>query len=98
MEREVLDCARPLFIRAYAWHRLLRHWCSLRFDDTNGLSPAALQKRARGVRGVLTRTKTSGGDNSMTVLPLFVSLEAWVAEEWLLEGLPLWQDSDLGYK
>ena len=98
MEREVLDCARPLFIRAYAWYRLLRHWCSLRFDDTNGLSPAALQKRARGVRGVLTRTKTSGGDKSMTVLPLFVSLEAWVAEEWLLEGLPLWQDSDLGYK
>ena len=44
LEREVLDERRPKFVRAYAWYRLLRHWCALRFSDGDGLSPDSLWK------------------------------------------------------
>ena len=40
--------------------------------------------------GLLSRTKTSGPENHMGVLPVFVSQEAWVAHPWLDAGLQLW--------
>ena len=97
LERTVNDQDQPRFIRAYAWYRLFRHWASLRFDDTSGLSPQDLQIRARGVFGLLSRTKTSGSDKEITVLPVFVSFEAWVEKEWLRTGLGIWQSEGLGF-
>ena len=95
-EAAVGDEQRPVFERCYAWYRLLRHWASLRFDDTAGLPPQTLELRTRGLVGVLHRTKTSGADKSMSCLPIFVAKEAYVHEEWLEKGLDLWR-KHLGY-
>ena len=47
LERLVSDTDSPVFIRGYAWYRLLRHWASLRFGDTAGLPPSTLLAKAR---------------------------------------------------
>ena len=89
LERVVLDPRRTTFQRAFAAFRLLRHWGSLRWDDTQGLPPSSLEWRARGVTGLLKRTKTSGPGKPLEVLPVFVSQEAWIEQEWLRVGLDL---------
>ena len=84
----------PAFHRAYAWYRCFRHWASLRFHDTCGIhGPSSLQKLARGVYGELHRTKTTGPDKQISVLPVFVSYEAYLQEEWLQVGLDLWMET-----
>ena len=50
----------------------------MRWDDTQGLSPLSLERRARGLYGVLERTKTSGPGKHCTVLPVWVSQDAWL--------------------
>ena len=86
-EEVVVDDSRPLYHRVFATFRLIRHWASLRYDDTQGLAPQSLEMRARGMVGVLERTKTSGPGKANLVLPCFVSKEAWVKKEWLATGL-----------
>ena len=46
LEDAVRDEARPHYHRAFAWYRLFRHWSSLRWDDTQGLVPSILERRA----------------------------------------------------
>ena len=96
LERVVLDLRRPAYQRAFAWYRLVRHWSSLRFDDTLGLSPQAIQRRARGLMAILRRTKTSGPDKQRQALPAFLSQHAWVEAEWLQVGLDLWTSDEHG--
>ena len=98
LELAVGDTQLPLSRRGYAWNRLFRHWASLRFDDTAGLAPETLQRRARGVYGLLKQTKTSGPDKKTAVLPVFVSEDAYLRRPWLYEGLDLWQQGGLNYK
>ena len=92
----MLDSTLPLFHRAYAWYRLTRHWASLRFHDTSGMPPATMARRARGLVGVLERTKTSGADKGTRQLPVFVSDEAFINHPWLWPGLKLWEE-ELGF-
>ena len=47
LERAVLNTALPNYNRAFAGFRLLRHWSSLRWDDTQGLPPSSLDGWAR---------------------------------------------------
>ena len=96
LEKVVVDDSIPLYVRAYSWYRLMRHWASLRFSDTAGLPLGALSRRARGLTGSLTQTKTSGADKSAAVLPIFISRDAWIGTEWLDTGLSIWQN-ELGY-
>ena len=49
-----------VYVRMYAWFRLLRVWASLHFDDHRGLVPKLLHMAAGALRGTLVRTKTSG--------------------------------------
>ena len=46
---------------------------------------------------MLSRTKTSGPDKKSTVLPVFVSFEAWVERPWLSTGFELWTATDLAF-
>ena len=65
LERAVVDAELPLFVRGYAWYRLVRHWASLRFDDTSGISP--------GSRRVISRNCSSSGEvtkNTRTAITL----------------------------
>ena len=34
----------PLYHRGYAWFKLLWHWSSTRWDDTQGLVPLSLER------------------------------------------------------
>ena len=97
LERVVADESQPKYIRGYAWYRLARHWTAMRFSDGDYLAPASLEKRARGVVGILTRTKTSGIDKKISQLPIFISDHAWIEAKWLEAGLDL-RKGDLGSK
>ena len=80
----------PCYARGYAWVRLLRHWASLRWDDTLGIPPASLQMRARGLFCLLERSKTSGPEKELKILPVFVSKGAYLEKEWLEPGFKIW--------
>ena len=92
------DEARPHYHRAFAWYRLFRHWSSLRWDDTQGLVPSTLERRARGVFGLLLRTKTSGPGKKTLILPVFVSQEAYVGKPWLDVGLLLLTQGEFAFE
>ena len=64
LETTVSTPGCPRYHRGYARITLLRHWSSLRWDDSQGLPPATLERRARGVSGLLEWTKTSGPGKS----------------------------------
>lgn len=94
-EDVVSDPSRPLFQRAFAWYRLVRHWSSLRWDGTQGIHPASLDRRARGLHALLEKSKTSGPGKRIKVLPVFVSEEAYLRKPWLDLGLRLWEAKEL---
>ena len=52
----------------------------MRWDDTKGLIPASIQVRARGLFAKLERTKTSGPDKTVTILPIFLADEAYISQ------------------
>ena len=54
----------------------------LRFDDTGALPLSTLEKRPRGMFAVFCRTKTSGLDKQISLLPISVSDEAYVGQPW----------------
>ena len=47
LEHVVVDETERLYIRAYAWYKLMRHWGALRWEDTRHLRPETFQVRAR---------------------------------------------------
>ena len=87
----------PAFVRLYAWTRLLRHSTAMRWDDTMGVHPSLLVRRARGLFGLLERTKVSGPDRKDASLPIFVGDKAYLAHRWLYPGYDLPQ-KEFGYK
>jgi hypothetical protein len=97
LERVVLNSELPDYHRAFAGFRLLRHWSSLRWDDTQGLPPSSLEERARGVTGTLDRTKTSGRGKLHQVLPVFWSLGAYLEKPWLAETVKLFTKDSFGF-
>ena len=91
LELAVLDRVRPVYERLFSWWMLVKLWGTLRFDDHRGLDPARLRLERDSLHGELIRTKTSGTNKSVQVLPLYVDRRAWlVGEAWLQEGFSLW--------
>ena len=58
----------PAFERLFSWSHLMRHWAAMRWDDTMGVHPSLLARRARGLFGLLERTKVSGPDRKVANL------------------------------
>jgi hypothetical protein len=69
----------------------------MRWDDTNGVNPGKLHRRARGLAYNLERSKTSGPDKATKLLPVYVSSEAWVSDRWLETGLELLARPELSF-
>ena len=69
-EAVVADAERPLYQRAFAWYRLLRHWASLRWDDTQGIQPSRFDRRARGLFAAFEKSKTSRPGKRTKVIPV----------------------------
>ena len=96
-EAVVADAERPLYRRAFAWYLLLRHWASLRWDDTQGIQPSSFDRRARGLYAALEKSKTSGPGKRTKVLPVYVSQDAFLRTAWLDLGLGLWEQKELAF-
>ena len=87
-----MDYREPVFIRLYAWFYLLQTWCSLRFDDHRGLEPGLLIS-VTSLTGVLTRSKTHGGDKRIQRKPVFLDKSCWFAvKNWCDVGFNLLQE------
>ena len=90
LENVVVDVQEVPFARFFAWTRLVRHWTSLRCDDTAGIRPSGFREMARGLAGKLERTKTSGPGKTVQVLPFFLSYGCWIErKEWIRTGYAL---------
>ena len=47
-ELVVVDSSMPLFMRAFAWVKLVKLWAGLRTDDVQGIRPQHLEVRSDG--------------------------------------------------
>jgi len=93
LERAIADETTPVFLRMYAFWKLVSTWGTLRFDDHRGCGTGALRLSARGLEGCLSRTKTTGGGKRVAHRPLLVSRGAYVqVEDWLASGWVLWAE------
>ena len=88
LELAVVSIENPAYFRALAWVVLLCTWACMRFG---GLDPNRLQLGSRGLRGVLTRTKTTGPGKQVKETPIFVSRRiSLTGSDWLRAGYDLW--------
>lgn len=95
VELMILDKTAPLYLRCFAFHKLLV-WTGSRFSDLTGLSPSSITLSGYGLEGMLDRTKTSGPSKRVIFLPIFISCDA-LASGWLAEGWELWQNSTMAF-
>ena len=92
LELVVLDTVRPLYVRGFAWVKLLKFWASLRYDDLQWLALASMVLTAAGLHATLPRTKTSGPGKRAATLTATISSDAWlVSPRWLAEGFAIWK-------
>ena len=99
LERVVVSESAQAYARAYAWFKLVRHWASLRWDDTRSIRPQSFESRARGVFAQIERSKTSGADKAVSVLPIFVSNTAYIeVPNWMEVGLTIWTAEPFSYE
>ena len=95
-ENTVCDVAVEIFVRGYAWFKLVKLWTGMRWSDTTGMPPANLRLDSRGLLGQLDRTKTSGAGKKVEQLFVYVSFEAFVVQrDWLEIGFVLWKKMGL---
>ena len=95
-EGVVCDACTEVFVRAYAWLRLLKLWTGMRWSDAAGLPPANLRLDKRGLAGLLDRTKTTGAGKKVERLCIYVSYRAFIEHDtWLEVGFGLWRQMGL---
>ena len=98
MELYILDEDRALFLRAFAWVKLIKVWASLRSDDLKGLLPAHIKRIKPGMTALLDRSKTSGPGKRVRWLSVFVSEECYIQEKtWLDVGWEIWCSEGFNY-
>ena len=87
---------KPLYLRAISWVILLCVWACMRLSDLEGMDPRRLSLNSRGLRGFLTKTKTTGPGKNVKEVPIYVSRRVSVTGlDWLKIGYELWQDFGL---
>lgn len=91
LELAIVSIDYPEYFRALAWIVLLCTWACLRLSDLEGLDPNRLQLGSRGLRGVLTRTKTTGPGKQVKETPIFISRRISLTGcDWFRAGYDLW--------
>ena len=89
---------RPAYWRFFAFCILLMTWMSLRFDDLLGLSVSRLALAKTYLRGVLTRTKTTGPGKRILEVPTYLHREAsFTGCHWIKVGYDLLQTEEFAY-
>ena len=88
----------PLYAKAIAWVKLLKIWTAMRSDDTRGLIPHGMRLSARGLEAYIERTKTTGIGKRAEVKFIWVSHQAFLADErWLEVGYAIWQSEPMNF-
>ena len=91
LEKMVMS-SQELFIRAYAWLKLVTIWAVLRGEDSTWIDAESLcYTPGSGLVGNLTKSKTTGPGKKTKHREIVVAENAYVAEaEWLGTGWTLW--------
>jgi hypothetical protein len=80
----------------FAWYRLVRHRASLRFDDSQHMSPADMRyDELSGLTLVIHQSKTTGPGKKVATMYGYVHPEAYLRfKSWLKTCLDLWAETD----
>ena len=98
LELTVMDFQNNICVRVVAWTMLTMHWACLRVDDLQGVDRSRLSVTASGLKGVLTRTKTTGPGRSVLEVPFFVDASSSLTgSPWLRLGFQLWMSEPLNF-
>ena len=98
LELAVSDRSLPIYMRGFAFYKLLKLWAACRSGDLSGLNPASLVLSSDGLQGMLERTKTSGPGKHVRYLPIFVSRRAFlVSPDWLPVGFAIWKTDSMAF-
>ena len=91
LETYVCDEKIANYDRVYAWFRLFKLWTGMRFDDTKGTPNRTIEMTEWGLKGIISRSKTSGPGKKIVTLPFYIHKDAWICEaSWLTVGWKLW--------
>jgi len=99
LEITVCDVSCSLYLRGFAFHKLLKLWAVARHSDLEGLDPSSLVLTVQGLEGRLDRTKTSGPGRRVRFLPIFISRAAFLLRpEWLATGVEIWNHANMAFE
>ena len=92
----VMEESERGYVRVYAWHKLVKLWAMLRWNDTQGIPPLRMQLDGNGdLSGEILRSKTTGAGKKIDIQHFHVSKDAWLmAEGWLKRGFDLFHESN----
>ncbi|CAE7244397.1 unnamed protein product [Symbiodinium sp. CCMP2592] len=97
LELYVFDEDRVRYARAMAFVALLMLWGSMRSDDVQCMRPESMRLTIEGLSCKLWKTKTTGPDRRINMVPLFISRKAsFSGLDWLKKGHQIW--SEIEYK
>lgn len=96
LEVMVTEDGYPLYARALAWIILVCVWACMRISDLEGLSPSRITLSSRGLRGMLSKTKTTGPGKQVREVPIFIARNVAISgNDWLPVGWRLWNSFGL---
>lgn len=99
LEITVCDVSCSLYLRGFAFYKLLKLWAAARHSDLEGLDPSSLVLTVQGLEGRLDRTKTSGPGRRVRFLPIFISRAAFLLRpEWLATGVEIWNHANMAFE
>ena len=99
LEVAVCTDTLPLFLRGFAFYKLLKIWAAARHSDLESLSPSSLSISQGGLEGRLDRTKTSGPGKRVRFLPIFVAKDAFfLRPDWQTMGMSLWKAEEMNFE
>ena len=85
----------PEYLRGYLWLKLVTFWGVIRGEDSTYIEASSIKKSARGIRGRMTQTKTTGPGKKVRIRTFEVSSEAYfLDQEWLEIGFNVWEQED----
>ena len=92
-EVTVVDLTNHMYVRLFAWFKLIKHWMQLRFGDTLFMPPRLARMAGGTLTAIITMTKTTGPGKKVETLEAYVTDRAWILEPvWLGTGWRLFLD------
>ena len=98
LELLVVNPERPLYMRAYAWVRLIKCWCTLRWDDVQHICPSSMRLDSVCFTLEVGQSKTTGpGRRTRTIHAHVHRLACFSGKDWLQTGFIIWNSEPFNY-